>query len=160
MLDCCEVGGGDPLRTIRSGGDLQAHIDSLAAAGLGGLIQLPSGELTLTTPITIANATGNEIRGATMHGGTKLVWAGSATDIFRFMGTLNCGLSDLYVKVNSVADTLARISDNGPGGTRSSGFFARHMFVDGGPGLVETVFYVARTADGAKNDHHTFDTVQ
>lgn len=160
MTSLSHRGGDVSLGAIYSGADLQSYITNLVARGFGGIVQLPPGTFILTSEIVVQQAIGLTLRGSTMQGGTKIQWSGASGNIFRFLGTQNCGLQDLWIEVAGTASSGVVITDEGAGLVRSSGFTADNVFFNCGEGKCAQPFYVQRTPDGAKNDHHTFRKVQ
>lgn len=145
------------VTSVLNGTDLQGVINTMQAAGQGGIIQLPR-VLDLTSPITITNATGIRLVGNST-GGSKVRWLGSGS-AFRFIGTARCSLEQTDIEVLYPCSAAIYINDLGAGGgnIRTSGFHGAHLFIQCN-GIAERAIWIQRTPDGGKNDHHYFDRV-
>lgn len=145
--------GGSGVVSAITGEELQAVIDSFDPE-LGGFIQLPS-TLNLYETVTVSRQERLKIKGP-----CNINWYGTSGGAFDFISTLDCELSDVNFYFANAGTHAVRLTDEGAGFTRSSGFLAKNWWVDANAGSLDQVIHIDRTPDGGKNDHHTFDTIR
>lgn len=152
--------------------ELQALIDSTAAAGVGRRIILPSGTCVIGSTITFRDLAGATLRGQGAMA-TKLEWRGNATSpMVVLQNTRRPKLEDFAIVAGAPLRAAIRIQ-NGPGCTAgqqtcSSAATIRDVVIFG-EDLLDDGIHVALNdvngdnvisdADDVQNDRHRFENV-
>jgi hypothetical protein len=152
--------------------DVQAEIDAqISAGGLGGIVDLPSGEITVSDTINVQQVRGLVIRGRAAIV-TDLKWEGpSDRPMFRFNRTQGTILERLSITARQAYPLLEGVRieqgtiDNSDANhwpdLTSSLMTARDVIFRGQGALgIAIRVYLHSLEDDAKNDHHRFERLQ
>jgi hypothetical protein len=152
--------------------NLQAEIDAqISAGGLGGTVEVPSGEIRVSNTINIQQVRGLVIRGKGAIA-TDLNWVGPRDlPMFRFNRTQGCFLERVSITARKANPLLEGVRieqgdlDNSDpkhwANLTSSLMTVRDVIFRGRGALgIAIRVHLFRVEDDAKNDHHRFERLQ
>ncbi len=136
-----------------------------SAGGIGDIVEIPKGTITISDTIRIAGVRGLRLVG---HGryATVLQWTGDDDrPMFEFDQTAECGLDDVTIDIAAACLEAIRITDtrtnvghsaNSTIGVASTRFRGNDVFIKGNGLLQVGLNNRLGTTDGGKNDQHSF----
>jgi hypothetical protein len=142
--------------------DLYNAITGTGASARGAQVEFRRGTLVFTDTVHIDGCAGMKALGNSL-GGSKWVWAGPADRPFISMtSSARNELAYIHFAFDTPCQSLIKITDQGSGSAsnyRSTMHWIHDLEVEDSDGALTDVIWVARTPDGAKNDHHTFERI-